>query len=140
MISLRNIRWLLIVTLMGWGAVASIAQASMVAADQAALAESTESVAEAPRLEKSLPQRWLDMILAVLSPDQRDQLRNQIREQRQQMREERRQQTSDDDNWRGEPQRPQHLSPDERKEFHQWMRERRRSDFDGDLDERRRGR
>lgn len=60
--------------------------------------------------------------MAGLSPEQRQELRNQIREHRERTREEYR------DMRRPPPPayepRQQRLSPDEREEFRQWMRER----------------
>lgn len=61
--------------------------------------------------------------MAGLSPEQRQELRNQVREHRERSREEYR------DISRNPPPayepRQQRLSPDEREEFRQWMRERR---------------
>lgn len=74
-------------------------------------------------------QQW-----AALSPEQREQLRNQVLEhwqrmspeQRQRMREAHQQSPGPAYDNIGRPEyRPQRLSPDERRELHQWMRIRR---------------
>lgn len=95
-----------------------------------------EQLRQAPEPVRAEKRQWLKQQWSALSPDERDQLRNQVREhwrrmppeQRQRLREERRL-----DPQRPEPAfdypgrqeyRPQRLSPDERQEFRQWMRER----------------
>lgn len=74
---------------------------------------------------------WLTQQWAALSPEQRGQLRQQIREQHQVQREKRRAHSlpiaADSPSGQAEQLRPQQLSPGDRREFHQWMRERRDS-------------
>ena len=100
---------------------------------------SLEIVRSSPEL-RVYRRAWMKEQWADLSPEQREQLRNQIRdhwqrmtpEQRQMKREERRAAAEDHDGRREDgdvPQddaaRPAHMSPEDRQQFRQWMREQR---------------
>lgn len=96
-----------------------------------------DDMAQASRLEREQKRQWLKQQWAGLSPDERDQLRNQIREHWRRMTPEQRQRLREvqySDQQTSEPEvagsghqevHPQRLTPDERQEFRQWMRERR---------------
>jgi hypothetical protein len=93
-----------------------------------------EELARASALELKQKRQWLKQQLAALSPEQRDLLHRQVLEhwerltpeQLERIREIHQQRTRpSDDNPGRQEYCPPRLSPDERQEFHQWMRIRR---------------
>lgn len=132
----RVLRRLLFVTACAWGIASVTASAAILEAETRSARIEMIPVTDGPRfLKDDSRQGWMKIQWAGLSPEQREQMRNQVREHRQRTREEFRRDERRDV-YRAPPVdpsggRPQRLSPDEREEFRQWMRERQGSGRNG---------
>ncbi len=92
-----------------------------------------EALTQGSDAEREDKRQWLKQQWVALSPEQRERLRDQVREHRQREREDRRSERNgersdearrDTSYGRDRQQQPQRLAPEDRDEFRQWMRER----------------
>ena len=131
----RALRRLLFVTAYAWGIASGTAGAAIldevetrsVRIDIVPAVEDTRVAKDDSREGRMKPEGLIKTQWAGLSPEQREQMRNQVREHRQRSREEFHRDERRDAH-RAPPSDPsgrqQRLPPDEREEFRQWMRER----------------